>query len=331
MKKFFVLLLLLPLFATAQHTYIPIPEDSAIWLNTIENWHEGEPNPVHTFKYGITQAVGRDTSILGRRYFVLGGNEIPLIDVSQVPAYYGAWYRQDTITKKVYYIRTKGPPFSEEVSYDFSLQVGDTVRDTNQSYFSPKLLAPFKVWVDAIDSVFFPDGTWRYRWHFKSDFANGQAKATQIEGVGFTTGFDEDPFSLYYFIVGYTSSLTCFGLNNQWVYHQPNTIFSQSCDSLISRNYNHLGINNRTADLDKPMFYPNPLPAGKTLTLNSFAGNPSQMFNMYAYDMLGRCVLQKSLMPTGSIALPDLPAGTYFFRLTDKSGKLFHQEKVVLQ
>src|SRR5690606_18947705 len=155
----------------AQHRYIPIPEDSVLWIVVDENWHESDPsNPPHTFTYEVRWFEGKDTVVNNTRYTCLyGGGNIDMPPTYGNPAS-GFWVRQDTASKKIWRVYDKGIPPNyvpfEHLIYDFSLQVGDTFNDPSHEYFGA-YLNPHKAWIDAIDSVYWADGTWRYRWFIK--------------------------------------------------------------------------------------------------------------------------------------------------------------------
>ena len=81
MKISFILFILLFLSTNtlfAQHPYIPIPADSALWVTQIENWHEGEPGPPPpSFTYRIARFEGTDTVVNAKQYICYNGEWPP--------------------------------------------------------------------------------------------------------------------------------------------------------------------------------------------------------------------------------------------------------------
>ena len=153
------LICLIPGIAKGQHSFIPLPTDSLVSISLFINWHEGVPgNPPPTVDdYYVSLMHGKDTIVNGKTYSALfieyGATSMPIPPYGSVPAYFGEWIRQDTISKKVWYIRDKMFPGQEEIIYDFSLQVGDTITDPNYQYFTT-FIAPYKAWVSQIDSIY---------------------------------------------------------------------------------------------------------------------------------------------------------------------------------
>lgn len=342
MKQSFFLFILLQAFfnSKGQHTYIPIPEDSAVWITVREDWKEGIPgNPPHTFNYYVSRTEGIDTIIQGRRYFCLFGkfsdNAMPLPPPGNQPARDAIWLHQDTLAKKVRTVRNKANPIGTEVIlYDFSLQAGDTITDTNHIYLNYGI-KPYKAWVDAMDSIYWQDGSWRYRWFIKSNYGpvwgSPSAKAVIIEGMGYTTEPTENPFYRYIGVVGLTYEMTCFQVKNQWLYHQPNP-WNFDCDSMLSRDL-VVGINEAPPnDLEQPLLYPNPVPSDGILTLNTYTHRPNENITIKAYDITGKLKLTSRMRPGERIQLSQysVQPGVYMFQLFDSKNNLFHSMKIII-
>jgi hypothetical protein len=332
----FVLLLSSSTKTKAQHAYIPIQEDSVLWITVREDWHEGEPGPPpHTFDYLIAMLEGKDTLFNGKRYLRLLW-KYPSFGLP-LPVgynYTGEWIRQDTVAKKVWYMRNKVFPYSEEVLYDFSLQVGDTITDTLNGYFSPNRLYPYKAWVDNIDSVYWTDGRWHNRWFINSDYGpawfSPPAQAVQIEGMGYTTDFLDDPLLRYHPLVATTLQVVCFRANGQWLYEQPNP-WNADCDSMLVKNV--LGINDITADLEKPLLYPNPVNRNGALHLNNYLGNNKDRYRLSVYEADGKEILSIPASPGMIVDLSryNIHQGLHLVRLTDTKGQTVLQEKIIVQ
>lgn len=285
----------------------------------MEDWHEGEnPPPPHSFSYELGQFDGIDTIVNGKTYICYYGEVssyyLPL-PYGQHAAISGDWIRQDTITKKIWLVRDKTHPDKEEQLYDFSLQAGDTITDTNSSYFNPDRLSPYKAWVDQVDSVFWTDGLWHYRWWIKSQYGPpfNPAHTIQIEGMGYINNFLDDPFLEFHPIVAYTNSVVCFKVKSQWLHEQPNH-WNFDCDSMIKKNVldvPNIGGN----DLEMPMLYPNPASNSDRLYLNRYAGNANHTYSISAYNISAKKVLSMQMKPGAAIDLSkcQLRQGLYFF------------------
>lgn len=315
----------------AQHHYIPIPEDSAFWISVKEDWHESDHTHHHTFSYMVNYTDGQDTIVNGKRYFGYYGQRPPENLYGNLPMAHEDWFRQDTIAKKVWKVDDKAAPdYHQFLLYDFSLQKGDTLTDTNLFYFAR--WQPYKFWVADVDSVYFPDSTWRYRWFIKGNFGpdwgRPLAEVVQIEGMGYTTDLRHDPLFNYEMLIGETYQITCFRHNSLWLYSAPNP-WNADCDSMMARYPGDLGIHDPISnDLNLPLLYPNPIMPGGTLTLNSFAGKAWEMHTITAYNSLGQLVLSRQLKPGRSFVLPLLPASLYYFRLQNADGKIIYTQKI---
>ncbi|MBS1584031.1 MAG: T9SS type A sorting domain-containing protein [Bacteroidetes bacterium] len=337
LKKYILLLALVAANTCyAQHAYIPVPADSAFWLTQVEDWHEGEnPPPPHSFYYMFGQFDGIDTIVNGKKYACYAGDvfntDLPF-PYAQHYALDGQLIRQDTIVKKIWYMRDKSHPNKEELLYDFSLQAGDTITDTNSSYFSPNELYPYKAWIDQLDSVYWTDGLWHYRWWIKSDFGPiaDKAHTVQIEGMGYINNFLDNPFAEFYPLVGNTKLVICYKVKSQWLYEQPNH-WNFDCDSMIKKNA--LDVPDISGnDLAMPMLYPNPVSNRDRLYLNQYAGNASNTYHISAYDISGSKVLSMDMKPGAAIDLSkyQLGQGLYFF-VVENGVQRVSCEKVLIE
>lgn len=317
----------------AQHPYIPIPQDSAFWISVVEDWHEGEGATQHTFSYIVNYTDGKDTLINGKWYFGYNGDIPPLIHYGNTPIDLEDWFRQDTLTKKVWKVYDQSGP-DEYLLYDFSLQKGDTINDTTQFIFNRWL--PYKFWVADMDSVYFPDGTWRNRWFIESNFGpdwgRPAAEVVQIEGMGYTTDFEQDPLYFYEPMIGNTYQVTCFRHNSLWLYTKLNP-WNADCDSLIDHNIlQGLGIQSPSkSELKLPLLYPNPVRSGGMMTLNSLAGSISEIHTVQVYNNMGILIWNTKLTPGQSFYLPNCSPGIYYFKVENEKQKLVYQQKISIQ
>lgn len=329
--------------AYAQHSYISIPEDSVLWVVVDENWHESDPsNPPNTFSYEVHWMEGVDTIANNTRYSCMYfGYQTDMPPSYGNSAINALWIRQDTITKKIWRVSSKGIPPNyvpvENLIYDFSLQTGDTFNDPAHEYFG-SYLSPYKAWIEAMDSLYWTDGTWRYRWFIKSDLGaswGNPANAVQIEGTGYINRpVMAHPFTKWMGVFNDTYEVTCFGVKGQWLYTKPNP-WNFDCDSMISRNM--LGILNVPDvvinDLEQPLLYPNPVSTTGKLMLNKHAGPSQELHQVQAYDIHGRLVLSAALLPGNSIELApySFHPGMYFFRVSNSRQQSIYAGKILLQ
>ena len=321
----------------AQHTYIPIPEDSVLWITIVEDHKEGQPgNPPHTFDYWVSWFEDRDTLVNGTNYsclFSKHNTELPF-SYGSTPAKFSDWIIQDSINKKVWYKRNKFHTDPIELLYDFSLKLGDTIADTNMLYY--KNILPYKAWVNAIDSIFWVDGTWRYRWFINTNYGPDWGKPTatviQIEGMGHITHFINDPLRAYHPLVSRTHEVSCFQQRQQWLYVKPN-LWNFDCDSMVMKNMlSPTNIKNLVHnELEQPILYPNP--AVDYLILNNYAVYNGEECILNAYDNLGRNIIKTFVQPGQRISIDrsNIQSGIYYFMISTKRGLLLHQQKVIIQ
>lgn len=320
-------------YCYGQHQYIPVLKDSALWLTEKEDWHEGEnPPPPHTFTYSAGWTDGKDTVLNGKYYDCYFGEEGGMPpSIGQYAAYFGEWIREDTISKKIWYIRTKSHTEKEELLYDFSLQAGDTITDTNSSYFSPDRLYPYKAWIDQVDSVHWADGSWRYRWWIKSEYGpiGNTAHTMQIEGMGYINNFLDDPFLEFHPLVGYTNRVVCYAEKGQWLYEQANH-WNADCDTMLAHNIT-VGIKTiNSNELGKALVYPNPVMNGEELHINSYAGAANEHCELSIFNVEGQKVFCKTVIPGELVLTSGIAPGLYFLILNNsKAQRIICEELMV--
>lgn len=197
--------------------------------------------------------------------------------------YFGA-FREDTSTREVFYVAPSTT--NEFVWYDFGAGVGDIMMPWE----------PCSV-VASIDSVLIGN-TYRKRFNLDPQQVMGYVV---IEGIGSTSGLMEPvcPFE-------YSGTLTCFIQENQTLY--PDTI--TSCDIITDMSEQH----NRVQELT---IAPNPFSSAT----NVYAHIPMRNSTLTIFNCLGEAVQMVSGV-NGSIVPIErgtLPAGLYFFQLTEEN------------
>ena len=199
MKKFLLLfLLLLVIFTNRQSTtYFPFPERDAVWnfnFSLLCMFGNGNEN------YSIT--FDGDTLINHQNYHKL---ITPFVEsfssgnCEKISTGYKGAIRQDIAAKKVFFVpRTET---TEQLLYDFTLQIGDTVKGYIQANLSQKDT------IENIDSVLVGNA-YRKRW-----LINSRYNICIIEGIGSTYGLvEQSPGNKTDFP---NFSINCFRENNQ--------------------------------------------------------------------------------------------------------------------
>jgi hypothetical protein len=277
--------------------YYPFPEGNASW-NVNMTQAQCFMGGFLFQDYSITFAG--DTVIENLTYHKLHSPFVEVYmsggcDQSIFPGYKGA-IRQDTANRKVYFVP---PTFSsEQLLYDFTLQVGDTVKGYLEAFISEPDT------VTAIDSVMVA-GNYRKRW-----LINPCYEFYLIEGIGSTYGLlqaypgcatDMD----YY-------SIVCFNQNGQSVY----PVTSPECNVITS-------INNIFPEDFR--VYPNP--SSGTFTIDFC--NRKKISEIRLTDMPGRLVYQKKINNQTTVNIEGLPVGTYILTIVDNENRTSVRKVVV--
>ncbi len=287
-KHLLICLLLLKLSANCQTSfYHSFPSNNAIW-----NFHYSMycfANGWGEEDYSIT--FSGDTLINSQTYQKL---TTPFVQSSSVgcggnsSGYKGA-IRQDTSVKKVFYV----PPTDtiEQLLYDFTMEVGDTVRGYIEGFaFQPDI-------VQSIDSVLVGN-TYRKRWNINNCY-----NIHFIEGIGSTYGLFERSPNCINDLPDF--SLICFQQNGQSLY--PDTI--TNCQLINSVNYFEYYSN-------KIDVFPNPSYGSFIIDL----GNVDiQQINIS--DLLGNIIIQKKVNDQPQIKIENLKTGIYILTIIDKNSK----------
>jgi hypothetical protein len=209
--------LLLTLFAKGQSTtYYPFPERNATWNFSYLSINMSGPEDYFE-SYSIS--FSGDTIINNLTYHKL---TTPLTHFLGLCGYKGA-IRQDIAAKKVFIV----PPSqtSEELLYDFTLQVGDTVK----GYISQNDT------VESIDTILV-GSTFRKIWRINHEY-----RIDIIEGIGSTYGLLQrspgNGADFPYF------GLNCFKENNQTLFPDSQTTCEViNSENSIETNRNQIGI-----------------------------------------------------------------------------------------
>ncbi len=286
MKIYLILLFtFLTIKVNAQtNLYHPFPESAASW-NFHYNLYCNGGNSDELYSI----LISGDTIIQSQTYHKL---DIPYIKSNnsgicdhKMNGYQGA-FRQDKVNRKVYFIRPSET--TEQLLYDFTLQVGDTVKGVLASFTG------YSDTVKSIDSVQVGD-TYRKRWIINSCY-----NINLIEGIGSTYGLINPSPGCATDLMDY--SLTCFQQNSESLYPD----FKTNCD-LISSS----GPVNMISD--QVIVYPNPSDGLITIELNEEGS-----YSIQLVDILGNILLVKEINKQQKTEICDTPSGMYFLRIIDK-------------
>ena len=293
-KLFFFLLILWANIIIAQTTiYHPFPDSNAQWniYFSVYGW----PGTYEEF-YSIK--MSGDTLINSLPYHKLF---TPYIQTSgkskniQISTGYNGAIRQDTLNRKVYII----PPFefAEQLLYDFTMHVGDTVQGYIETFGYPKDV------VISIDSVLIGNN-YRKKWNINLSY-----QISLIEGVGSTYGLIEtSPGQGADFP---DISISCFRQNDVTIY--PDTL--TNCELITS--INPIAVNNDLINV-----YPNP-------SNGSFHIELDQSINVkkvQVADLIGNIIFQVEKNIPATLFVENLPNGIYILSIIDQDNKRINKK-----
>jgi hypothetical protein len=191
----------------------------------------------------------------------------------------------------------------------------------------------YKAWVDNIDSVYWTDGTWRYRWNIKEDLGTligNIANTYMIEGMGYINRFLDDPFLDYRIPHTLTTKICCFKTKNQWLYSQSNP-WGADCDTMIVKDIVPVGINSIQNELAQALLYPNPLNSDRIIHFNYYGGERGKDYRLLAYDIYGKEILSQICQPGQDIQINNsLPHGFYLFKIIEQNGQPISQQTIII-
>ena len=284
--------------------YHPFPDSSAMWK--MHHVSSGLCPGVAEDLYSII--ISGDTLINAQKYQKLNVSGVQIISSSgnwicpnTALGYKGA-VREDSANRKVFFIpKTTN---TEQLLYDFNMQVGDTVK----GYTAAPPSSPDKV--ISIDSVMTSLG-FRKRWNINTCYG-----ISLIEGIGSMYGLiEKSPGCVtdqaYY-------SLVCFQQNGAGVY----PAFSANC-SMVT------GVNSQDALLPEIKLYPNPASDILNIELPEIENIGSA--NIQVYNYLG-AEMRSSFMAVspgnGKIDVSALPKGIYMISVS--LGELRHSKLFIV-
>ena len=211
------------------------------------------------------------------------------------PLWYKGSIRQDTINRKVFII----PPAAatEELLYDFTMQVGDTVKGYIENYLNTKDI------VENIDTVLVGNN-YRKRWKINSGYS-----IYFIEGIGSTYGLVE--YSPGTIVDGPDFSISCFRQNSITIY--PDTI--TNCELITS--VKPIEIQNNQLRI-----YPNPSNGSFTIEFDESLA----IKEIRLTDLLGKIVFQQQTDNRTKIEITNLRNEIYILTIIDKNNLLINKK-----
>lgn len=294
MKKNLLLILLLhALFTTGQTSvYYQFPDSNAVWNIHFQLYCFA--NGTADEYYSIT--ISGDTVINSQTYHKLSTPYVRSFSTGicgGLAAGYKGAIRQDTANKKVFFV----PPVSnaEQLLYDFTLKVGDTVKGYTETNAAPTDV------VKSIDSVLVGN-TYRKRWNINTCY-----NIHIIEGIGSTYGLIERSPGCATDQADY--SLICFQQNKAALYPIP----SPSCELITAVNST-----NETSVLIN--IFPNPSNGSFIVDMNQ------SIKEIRLADLLGHVVLQRRTNNLTQLSVDNLQSGTYILTLLDKDNKMINRK-----
>lgn len=250
-------------------------------------YHMGLP----PFEENYSIIISGDTVINGLVYQKLTGVN---------PVWYKCAIRQDTLIRKVFII----PPaaITEELLYDFTMQVGDTVQGYIENYNNQKDI------VLTIDSVMVGNN-YRKRWKINSGY-----NIYFIEGIGSTYGLVEhSPGTI---VDAPDFSISCFRQNGNTVYPDTTT----SCELITS--VKPIEIQN-----DQLVIYPNPAHGSFTIEYDK----SMNIKEIRLTDLPGKIIFRQQTGDQTKFQIANLPNGIYILTIIDEANHPTNKKVICCQ
>jgi len=306
MKKFLLLLIFsaTSFFSGAQtNVYHPFPDSNATWnISGLVPWN----CPFNVDYYEtLSILISGDTAIGNYNYHKLN---TPYIDRSCAqgglhPQGYVGAFREDTSARKIFFVQPLDS--SENLLYDFTMVVGDTVKGFLSSYWA---CLPYAQIVNSIDSTLV-GGSYRKRWII------GTGWFKFIEGIGSTAGLLDHVCEI---IDGPITSLLCFSQNgivlypsNAWMCNVITGI-----ESVKGNAENQISIS------------PNPFHSEAKLQNVNWGA-----CRMKIYNTIGVLIREEKILNLTSYTLhrDGLNDGLYFYELRTSSAEMIATGKFIIE
>jgi hypothetical protein len=288
MKKLLLTAILKIIFISIlmSQNYHPLVKENVYW-----DVLQGNSQNLYIYDGGARYFFSGDTLIGNHVYskllyypFEIIYNPYPSFYVDTTVVNFQNYIREDTLTKKTYIIRSWNGA-NEELLFDFSLNIGDTLNSLYTTGGIPII-------VDTITDVTLLNGAIRKKWLFD----NGHF---YIEGIGGDEGFFLPIFTGF----GFWYETNC--VNDNGVH-----LFGNQCFTILEID-----------KIDRPKssleIYPNPVK--NTLVIER---ELSTSVDFKMYDLYGRLVLMKTLHSSiEEIDVSTLAKGIYVFDINGKESQ----------
>lgn len=273
------------------NVYHPFADTNAVWRI---DWYSGTTGmcvDIFNFHSSFQYTLEGDTTINSMVYKKIYRSGYTVCS----PFYSTYWggLRQDTVNKKVYFLR---PGNADTLIYNFNAQVGDTLKLADCSGFYGGDVG-YSFIVSVIDSVLVGN-----KYHKRFTDSN-VSFSSMIEGLGSSSGLLEGnmPYSLEQ-----TLNLICYSHNNDFY-----PAGSTSCPLLVADVRNYSG---RRSEVH---IFPNPVIDLLSIQTDRITGR------IVVRNFLGELVLQiESSINDPAIDLGSLPPGVYSIFLLGKNYKV---------
>jgi hypothetical protein len=304
MKSLFAVIIFSMLsFSSISQVYHPVLELNKYWDQSDEDGYS--PCSFDPRRYLFIQ---KDSIINGHNYqlcksYYLHGIPGPgtmtcppfVVDTNYSIDY---WLREDTIARKVYIYDYFGVPTTDQLLYDFTLEVGDTLK----SYYACWGCQGYPLILSAIEIVTLHNGETRKKYIFNEVYY----QTFYIEGIGGGLGF---VYPLYFF-EHQDRMLYC-------VKNDGEDIWGTECNTVF------VGVKNEP-EISISVF---PNPADYVLNINLSNVSESHPFSFEVFDLKGTKILTTKLESSdNAVSLTNLSPGFYLYKIrseaTLKNGKL---------
>ena len=302
MKELVLILIMVACFVTSKsQAYIPLIDTNAVWKQCEIGY---PPPPIIWYLHHWDHIIMDDTIINNTIYKAVGKIDYN-VECSKIftgPYYYAA-IREDTIERKVY----KYHPDGDELLYDFSLELGDTLR-TSIGYGLVCI---------AHDTILVGD-SYRKRWTYAYET---YPEIDVVEGIGAYTGLLE-----YMVIFEHVFYLRCYYYTGESIYINPFFPISQcdlEIDTCLTTRIKELANDNKIKTL------PNPFNTSTTL---SYTLDKPSTVTITIFNPQGQLIEKiEQDQPKGEQKVQwnaeGLPAGMYYFRL--QTGEQYGSGKMI--
>ena len=219
----------------------------------------------------------------------------PPFVIDTVPYTSSSFLREDTLARKVFiYCGECTPP--DQLLYDFSLSVGDTLQSLMQTLYGEPLV------LTSIDTVILLNGEKRK----KFGFADSPSTIYYIESIGGGQGLDLSIVE---------------GMESYGGYF----CISQNGINLWGDNCNNYFVGAKEKKSIEFLLYPNP--AHDFITVHLYKVNPETDFTIFT--MSGKEILKTKVnQPDNLISITHLTPGLYIYQL--KSDQFCKQDKITI-